>query len=334
MGGRFSTGEIAEDVPVSQLSLRFTSKYRIVRKIGQGAFGSAYEVREKATNSLWCAKVAKVRRGVNLDEIPEIKEMKKFDHPQIVQFQEAILDDVLNHVYIIMEFCDGGNLKQWIRRNRKHGLLTEPLILQMLCQICRAVHSCHQLQTMHRDLKPENILLDRERRIKLCDFGVARQLDRNHAATSFCGTPPYMSPEVFLAYMRGTSSKTGYDFMSEVWSIGCILLDMATCKGVFFTERGSPRGLEVADALNKSSSGAATKESELQQIFDEEIPPGYIIIRRILPQMLRFQPEDRITLEAILTDPEIREALETPDESKWHESISPAHSLAQDGSSV
>ena len=78
--------------------------------------------------------------------------------------------------------------------------------------------------------------------------------------------------------------------MSEVWSIGCILLDMATCKGVFFTvstmlsldavvcifflkERGSPRGLEVADALNKSSSGAATKESELQQIFDEEIPP-------------------------------------------------------------
>eukprot|EP00118_Oscarella_pearsei_P015292 m.137076 g.137076 ORF g.137076 m.137076 type:complete len:102 (+) comp38209_c0_seq6:529-834(+) len=72
----------------------------------------------------------------------------------------------------------------------------------MLCQICSAVRSCHELRTIHRDLKPENILLDRDRKIKLCDFGVARQLDANSAATSFCGTPPYMSPEVFLAYLR------------------------------------------------------------------------------------------------------------------------------------
>eukprot|EP00118_Oscarella_pearsei_P015291 m.137064 g.137064 ORF g.137064 m.137064 type:complete len:117 (+) comp38209_c0_seq3:529-879(+) len=104
----------------------------------------------------------------------------------------------------------------------------------MLCQICSAVRSCHELRTIHRDLKPENILLDRDRKIKLCDFGVARQLDANSAATSFCGTPPYMSPEVFLAYLR-KSGAYGYDFASEVWSIGCILLDMATSKGVFFS---------------------------------------------------------------------------------------------------
>eukprot|EP00118_Oscarella_pearsei_P015288 m.137106 g.137106 ORF g.137106 m.137106 type:complete len:217 (+) comp38209_c0_seq17:89-739(+) len=184
MGGLFSSSEVAEDVPVSQFSTKFTSKYAVVRKIGQGGFGSAYEVREKGTNAVWCAKVAKVKRG---GPINEVKEMKKFDDPQIVQLQEAIVDDDLNHVYIIMEYCDGGNLREWIKRNRKHGLLTEPLILQMLCQICSAVRSCHELRTIHRDLKPENILLDRDRKIKLCDFGVARQLDANSAATSFCG---------------------------------------------------------------------------------------------------------------------------------------------------
>jgi serine/threonine protein kinase len=57
----------------------------------------------------------------------------------------------------------------------------------MLYQICQAAYSCHELHTIHRDLKPENVLLTRDRTVKLCDFGVARQLDENSAAASFCG---------------------------------------------------------------------------------------------------------------------------------------------------
>eukprot|EP00118_Oscarella_pearsei_P015287 m.137099 g.137099 ORF g.137099 m.137099 type:complete len:106 (+) comp38209_c0_seq15:1735-2052(+) len=84
-----------------------------------------------------------------------------------------------------------------------------------------------------------------------------------------------MSPEVFLAYLR-KSGAYGYDFASEVWSIGCILLDMATSKGVFFSQRsdsGSPVGLRIAEEIGKSSSGAATKESDFQHLIDDEVPP-------------------------------------------------------------
>ena len=56
---------------------------------------------------------------------------------------------------------------QWVERNRKHELLNETVILQMLLEICEAVYSCHQKRVIHRDLKPENILLDSKRRIKL-----------------------------------------------------------------------------------------------------------------------------------------------------------------------
>jgi serine/threonine protein kinase len=105
----------------------------------------------------------------------------------------------------------------------------------MLYQICQAAYSCHELHTIHRDLKPENVLLTRDRTVKLCDFGVARQLDENSAAASFCGTPPYMAPEVFITYLGHCSGQPieGYTYKSEVWSIGCMLLDMATVKGIF-----------------------------------------------------------------------------------------------------
>ncbi len=70
-------------------------------------------------------------------------------------------------LFIVMEYCEGGNLREWIRRNRKHSALNETVILQMFYEICEAVYSCHQGRVVHRDLKPENVLLDSRRRIKL-----------------------------------------------------------------------------------------------------------------------------------------------------------------------
>ena len=77
---------------------------------------------------------------------------------------------------IIMEYCEGGNLLQWIKRSRRHDLLNEPIIMKIFREICSAVYNCHQKRIIHRDLKPENILLDDRRRIKLGKSVVAMSM--------------------------------------------------------------------------------------------------------------------------------------------------------------
>ena len=68
---------------------------------------------------------------------------------------------------IIMEYCEGGNLLEWIKRCRRHELLNEAVIMRVFREICMAVYNCHQKRIIHRDIKPENILLDHSRKIKL-----------------------------------------------------------------------------------------------------------------------------------------------------------------------
>ena len=89
------------------------------------------------------------------------------DDKHVVKIYDTINIHEAKKLFIVMEYCEGGNLLQWIKRNRKYKLLNEKLILQMLQELCEAVYSCHQKRIIHRDLKPENILLDGKRKIKL-----------------------------------------------------------------------------------------------------------------------------------------------------------------------
>ena len=89
------------------------------------------------------------------------------DDKHVVKIYDTINVPGTKKLFIVMEFCEGGNLLQWIKRNRKHKMLNQKIILQMLQELCEAVHSCHQKRIIHRDLKPENVLLDGKRRIKL-----------------------------------------------------------------------------------------------------------------------------------------------------------------------
>ena len=89
------------------------------------------------------------------------------DDKHVVKIFDTIKIPSAKQLFIVMGFCEGGNLLEWVKRNRKHQLLNETVILQMLQEICEAVYSCHLKRIIHRDLKPENVLLDSKRRIKL-----------------------------------------------------------------------------------------------------------------------------------------------------------------------
>lgn len=118
-----STSGYSSTSPTPIVSSQLLMKYEILRKIGEGGFGAVYEVRDRSTNSVWCAKIV----PFNGSSTKEVQEMKKFNNPHIIQLREAIADRTAGQMYIIMEYCEGGTLKSWIKRNRKHMMLTEPV---------------------------------------------------------------------------------------------------------------------------------------------------------------------------------------------------------------
>ncbi len=100
----------------------------------------------------------------------QVELQAKIDDKHVVKIFDTVQSPSTKQLFIIMEYCEGGNLLQWVERNRKHDLLNETVVLQMLYEICEAVYSCHQKKIIHRDIKPENILLDSKRRIKLGEY--------------------------------------------------------------------------------------------------------------------------------------------------------------------
>lgn len=100
------------------------------------------------------------------------------DADRVVKIVDTVSLPEARQLFIVMEYCEGGNLREWIRRSRKHGTLNETVVLQMLYEICEAVYSCHLKKVIHRDLKPENVLLDSGRRVKLGEWWLVPGLVR------------------------------------------------------------------------------------------------------------------------------------------------------------
>ncbi|CAM9708355.1 unnamed protein product [Phaeothamnion confervicola] len=125
-------------------------------------------------------------------------------------------------------------------------------------QICAAIRHMHERRIMHRDLKPANIFLTLEGQVKVGDLGLGRAMSENTLeAHSKVGTPLYMSPEV----LRGD----GYDWKSDIWSLGCLLYELAMLRSPFKSE-----GLNLYSLFQKISKGdyAPLPEHYSEQLKD------------------------------------------------------------------
>lgn len=129
------------------------------------------------------------------------------------------------YVYLIMEYCGGGSLRDLIEQHKKARThLDEDAVRTLLIDIAAAMQ-CLQSQSpkiIHRDLKPDNLLLvhSRQYRVKLADFTLARQVnDASQLMMSYVGTPLYMAPEVLM--------RQAYTEKADLYSIGVILFGAA-----------------------------------------------------------------------------------------------------------
>jgi serine/threonine-protein kinase len=202
-------------------------KYKILKTIGSGGFGTVYLADDTWINKKVALKVPH-KQGVDFGELlREARLLAALDHPNIVRIVTAEKQE--NVFFIVMDFVPGETLEDVLARE---GALDVALALDYTCQISNAVDHAHR-QAPHRDLRPSNILVAETGQLKVADFGTSRFLEIAAHGSTVIGSPPYMAPEQF----RGEAV-----LASDVYSLGVTMYQMLT--GVLPYDTPSPADLE------------------------------------------------------------------------------------------
>ena len=203
-------------------------KYKILRTIGSGGFGTVYLAEDTWINKSVALKVPH-KQGVDFGELlREPRLLASLNHPNIVTILTAEKQD--NVFFIVMEFVPGETLESIITRE---GALDLTRTLDYTCQVCNAVDHAHRHGVLHRDLRPSNVLVADRGMVKVADFGTSRFLEIAAHGTTVIGSPPYMAPEQF----QGKAV-----FASDIYSLGVTMYQMLT--GMLPYETPSPADLE------------------------------------------------------------------------------------------
>ena len=185
------------------------------KRIGKGSFSTIYKCKNINDNKSYALKeiiIEKNKHKLNIKREFEI--MRKLNHKNIVKIHDVILDTHLSNIYFIMDYYEYGDLSKFL--NKKP--LKEKFTRKYMKQLSNGLEYLLENNILHRDLKPQNILLSKNYDIKITDFGFATYYNKNTIINTLCGSPMYMAPEII--------TKNGYDYKSDLWSVGIILYEM------------------------------------------------------------------------------------------------------------
>ncbi|XP_041349948.1 serine/threonine-protein kinase unc-51-like [Gigantopelta aegis] len=267
--------------------------------IGHGAFAVVFKGRSRkrpniavAIKSITKKNIAKSQQLLS-KEIKILKELSDLHHENVV----GLLDckETTNHVYLVMEYCNGGDLADYLQAK---GTLSEDTISMFLKQIAEAMKALNGKGIVHRDIKPQNILLchpgkpnasAKEIKLKIADFGFARFLQDGVMAATLCGSPMYMAPEVIMSIQ--------YDAKADLWSIGTIVFQCLTGKAPFQAQ--TPQQLKHFYEKNTN--------------LVPNIPSGTSPdLRDLLLKLLKRNAKDRIEFEDFFNHPFVLRSAHKP----------------------
>jgi serine/threonine protein kinase len=247
--------------------------FKILAILGVGGFGTVFKVQHILTEKIYAMKV------MNKNFIIQ----KKYLHYVVSEFEimkmlsgfPFVLDlhycfQSANYLYMVIDICPGGDFTDLKYINNLKLFLAEVIL---------AFEHIHNHSVVYRDLKPENILLDSTGHIKICDFNLAKSgISKQKRATSFCGSPMYLSPEML--------DPEGVDQRCDIYGIGLLLYELVTDKPAYM-------------AKNINQLYEKIKANQIN--FD--LPSLKGDVKDLLQKILVADPEKRISIEEIKKHP-------------------------------
>ncbi|MDT8718575.1 protein kinase [Clostridium sp. 19966] len=203
----------------------FDNKYQIIGKLGSGGMSTVYLAKDVKLQKLWAIKEVKKNVGVKslnkVDLMAETNILKKLDHPALPRIVDIINTE--ESIFVILDYIDGVSLD---KRLKEYKVIDEGTALYWAKQICDVLDYLHRQEPnpiIYRDMKPGNLMLTPSGKIKLIDFGIAREYKEDVSQdTTYIGTRGYAAPEQY------GSNQT--DARTDIYSLGVTLYHLVTGK--------------------------------------------------------------------------------------------------------
>ncbi|KAJ5887496.1 G2-specific protein kinase nimA [Penicillium taxi] len=294
------------------IALAEADKYEILEKIGCGSFGIIRKVKRKSDGFILCRKeinYIKMSQKEREQLTAEFNILSSLRHANIVAYYHREHLKASQDLYLYMEYCGGGDLSMVIKNLKKaNKFAEEEFVWRILSQLITALFRCHygsdpadvgsnilgapvkaaglkgkqgSVTILHRDLKPENIFLGCDNTVKLGDFGLSKQMHSHDFASTYVGTPFYMSPEICAAEK--------YTLRSDIWAVGCIMYELCQKEPPF----NARTHIQLVQKIREG------KYAPLPDFYSPEL-------KNVIGSCLRVNPDHRPDTAALINLPIIR----------------------------
>lgn len=243
----------------------------ILECLGRGGMGAVYKARQPKLDRFVALKILTRRQANGITETEfaarfqqEARALARLNHADIV----AVYDfgEAGGFHYLLMEYVDGLTLRQLLQTRT----ISPEEALAIVPKICEALQFAHERGIVHRDIKPENILLDKQGRVKIADFGIAKILGATTAGASLTGakdvigTPHYMAPEQI-------EKPTKVDHRADIYSLGVVFYEMLTGELPLGKFQSPSKKVQVDVRLDEVVLHALEKEPERRYQHASEV---------------------------------------------------------------
>jgi tetratricopeptide (TPR) repeat protein len=257
-------------------------RFEILDVLGEGGMGTVYKALDREVDLVVALKLIRPEMAVHPAILARFKQelltARQVTHKNVIRIHD--LSEVDGVKFITMEFVEGCDLRKLLLDN---GKLPPEQAVEIIRQVCMALDAAHSAGVIHRDLKPQNIMKDKQGRILVMDFGLARSLESDGMTQTgaLLGTIEYMSPEQAMGKQL--------DARSDLFTVGLIFFELLTCKMPFKADTAMA-------SLLKRNQERALPAAEI----DATIPRGLSdIVSKCLERDLNLRYQ---SAQEILTD--------------------------------